>query len=195
MRGLAEWEMSGLRRVLATMAAALYGAIARISGGEGARGGDVQVTPLHPGQLWVLRIRALIGACLLLIPVLVADLGWLRSTAFPDGLVSGGAALLLFAWAMLMPKRRYRSWGYKLDEDELHIQHGIWTRVRTIVPFGRVQHIDVAQGPLERRFGVGTLILHTAGTRNSAVGLPGLQFGEAGRIRDLIRSKIRQDLV
>ena len=153
------------------------------------------MTPLHRGQLWVLRIRALIGAGIILIAIIVADLGWLRATGVPAGLTSAGAAVLLFAWAMLMPKRRYRSWGYKLDEEELHIQQGIWTRVRTIVPFGRVQHIDVAQGPLERKFGVGTLILHTAGTRNSAVGLPGLEFGEAGRIRDLIRSKIRQDLV
>lgn len=151
------------------------------------------MTPLHPGQLWVLRIRALIGACILLFAITVADLGWLQ--AAPDGLASGVAAVLLFAWAMLVPRRRYRSWGYKLDEDELHIQQGIWTRIRTIVPFGRVQHIDVVQGPLERNFGVGTLILHTAGTRNSAVALPGLEFGEAGRIRDLIRSKIRQDLI
>ncbi len=63
------------------------------------------------------------------------------------------------------------------------------------MPFGRVQHIDVAQGPIERQFGVARLILHTAGTRSSAVGLPGLDTGEAGRIRDVIRSRIRQDLV
>ena len=153
------------------------------------------MTPLHPGQLWVLRIRAAIGACVLLAAIIVADLSFLRAAGIPAGIVSAGATLLLFGWAMLIPRRRYRSWGYKLDEDELHIQHGIWTRIRTIVPFGRVQHIDVAQGPLERKFGVGTLILHTAGTRNSAVGLPGLEHGEAGRIRDLIRSKIRQDLI
>ena len=152
------------------------------------------MTPLHPDQLWVLRIRALIGAAILVAVIVAADLGFLRM-AIPKGVVSAGAAILLFSWAMLVPTRRYRSWGYKLDEDELHIQQGIWTRVRTIVPFGRVQHIDVAQGPIERKFGVGTLILHTAGTRNSAVALPGLEFGEAGRIRDLIRSKIRQDLV
>jgi membrane protein YdbS with pleckstrin-like domain len=62
------------------------------------------------------------------------------------------------------------------------------------VPFGRVQHIDVTQGPLERRFGLGTLVLHTAGTRSGAVGLPGLLFEEAGQIRDHIRLKIREDI-
>ncbi len=153
------------------------------------------MTPLHRGQLRLLRIRAALVACFLFASVLIADFLWLRQTAIPAGAVTGPAALLLILWVLFSPGRRYRSWGYRLGEDELHIQHGIWTRTRTIVPFGRVQHIDVAQGPLERSFGVGTLILHTAGTRNSAVGLPGLEFGEAGRIRDVIRSKIRQDLL
>ena len=157
--------------------------------------GEEQMTPLHPGQLWVLRISAAMLACFLLVPVLVLDLVWRPLEWLAPGIASLAAALLLFAWAILIPRRRYRSWGYRLDEDELHIKSGLWVRSRTIVPFGRVQHIDVSQGPLERRFGVGMLILHTAGTRNSAVALPGLGLDEAGRIRDVIRSKIRQDLV
>ena len=155
----------------------------------------MEMTPLHPGQLKVLRVRAAIVAVALLIAVLIGDLTWLRETPLPFGLASGAAAILLLGWAILIPGRRYRSWGYGMSEDELFIQHGLWTRTRTVVPFGRVQHIDVAQGPIERAFGVGTLILHTAGTRSSAVDLPGLEFGEAGRMRDAIRSKIRQDLM
>jgi membrane protein YdbS with pleckstrin-like domain len=155
----------------------------------------MEMTPLHPGQLKVLRVRALLVAFALLVAVLISDLNVLRETPVPFGLVSGAAAILLLGWVVLVPRRRYRSWGYFMTEDELHIQHGLWTRTRTMVPFGRVQHIDVAQGPIERAFGVGTLILHTAGTRSSAVDLPGLEFGEAGRMRDAIRSKIRQDLM
>jgi hypothetical protein len=64
-----------------------------------------------------------------------------------------------------------------------------------VVPFGRVQHIDVVQGPLQRRFGVGSLVLHTAGTRSAAVLLPGLAAAEAERMRDHIRGKIREDMV
>ncbi len=155
----------------------------------------MEMTPLHPGQLKVLRVRAAIAALGLLVAVLVADSTWLRETPLPFGLVSGAAAILLIGWAILVPGRRYRSWAFAMAEDELHIQHGLWTRTRTVVPFGRVQHIDVAQGPIERAFGVGRLILHTAGTRSSAVDLPGLEFGQAGRMRDVIRSKIRQDLM
>lgn len=143
----------------------------------------------------MLRVRAFFIALVLIAAFLAADLGPLRETPVPFGAISGSAALLLILAALWSPGRRYRSWGYRVEEDELHIQHGLWTRVRTIVPFGRVQHIDVAQGPIERQFGVARLILHTAGTRSSAVGLPGLESGEAERIRDVIRSRIRQDLV
>ena len=151
--------------------------------------------PLDPGQLSVLRVRAFLVALVGIAVLLTADLGPLRETPVPFGAISSSVAFLLILWALWSPGRRYRSWGYRVEEDEIHIQHGIWTRVRTIVPFGRVQHIDVAQGPIERQFGVARLILHTAGTRSSAVGLLGLDSGEAERIRDVIRSRIRQDLV
>lgn len=151
--------------------------------------------PLHRGQLSVLRVRAAIIALVLIAVILGADLEPLRETPVPFGAISGPVAVLLILWALWSPGRRYRSWGYSVEEEELHIRQGLWTRVRTVVPFGRVQHIDVAQGPIERHFGVGRLILHTAGTRSSAVALPGLEIGEAGRIRDVIRSRIRQDLV
>jgi membrane protein YdbS with pleckstrin-like domain len=154
-----------------------------------------EMTALHPGQLSVLRIGAGAAASLLLAAVMIADFVWQPLEMVNPGIASAAAALLLLGGAVLIPRRRYRSWGYRLDEDELHIQSGLWIRSHVIVPFGRVQHIDVTQGPLERRFGVGMLILHTAGTRNSAVALPGLGFEEAGRIREIIRGKIRQDLV
>lgn len=150
--------------------------------------------PLHPRQLTILRIRAGIAAAILLAAVVVAELALLGENPLRFGLASAGSALLLGLSAMLLPRRRYRSWGYEMGEDELHVQHGLWMRARTVVPFGRVQHIDVTQGPLERRFGLGTLVLHTAGTRHSAVHLPGLEHDEAGRMRDHIRGKIRQDL-
>jgi len=152
------------------------------------------MTPLDPAQLSVLRVRAAFTAAVMLVPVLVLE----SARPFdlvPAGAIGAAAALVLLGGALLLPPRRYRSWGYRMEEDELHVQHGVWTHTRTIVPFGRVQHIDVSQGPIERRYGVGTLILHTAGTRGSAVELPGLKFEEAGRMRDEIRGKIRQDLL
>jgi membrane protein YdbS with pleckstrin-like domain len=69
----------------------------------------------------------------------------------------------------------------------------VWTQIDTTVPLRRVQHLDVAQGPLERLFGVTRLVLHTAGTANSEVVLPGLTRATAEAYRDDIRAHIRQE--
>jgi hypothetical protein len=61
------------------------------------------------------------------------------------------------------------------------------------VPFGRVQHIDVEKGPVERYYGLATLVLHTAGTHNASVSLPGLAEEDALAMREAIRAKIRRD--
>ena len=146
--------------------------------------------PLDPRQRSVLRIRAGFAGAIFIGVTLVAAIAAEGSVRPIPLLVAAIAVALLMQVSVA---RRYRSWGYRVDADELHVGHGVLTRVRTVVPFARVQHIDVAQGPLQRRFGLGTLVLHTAGTRASTVGLPGLRYEEAERLRDEIRSKIRQE--
>lgn len=155
---------------------------------------ETNLRPLHPDQVKVLRVRFGAAAAALIAVAAFVDLVVLDGTT-PRGLVTGIAALLALAGTALLPRRRYRAWGYREGADELHIRHGLFKRVLTVVPFGRVQHIDISQGPVERRYDLGTLTLHTAGTRSAAVSLPGLGHGEAERLRDRIRAKIRQDLV
>ena len=153
------------------------------------------MTPLSPRQMKVLRVRGILAAFPLAAAALVLDLVLRDQVGTPFGILL--AAGVVFAGLLIVyaPARRYRSWAFLETEDELHVQQGIWFKSRTIVPFGRVQHIDLGQGPVERRFGVGTLTLHTAGTRSSVVSLPGLAYEEAERMRDGIRAKIREDLV
>ena len=153
------------------------------------------MTPLHPNQVRLLRIRGLITAITMVLPFLVLDLALRDKHLVPAGLVPGMVALAGLIALVLLPQRRYRAWGYREEKDELHIRHGLLVRIRTVVPFGRVQHIDTTQGPIERRLGLATLVLHTAGTRNAAVSLPGLSEAEAEQMRDRIRARIRQDLV
>lgn len=156
---------------------------------------EAAFAPLHPDQVKVLRVRFALVLAVLLVPFGVLDIGPLREAPVPQGLVPGLWAALAVVLAVLLPKRRYRAWGYRESADELHIKHGLFKRMITVVPFGRVQHIDTAQGPVERRYGLAELTLHTAGTRGASVSLPGLAQADAEALRDRIRAQIRQDLV
>lgn len=152
------------------------------------------LTAVHPNLVWVLRIRAAAAAFFFTAAALALDASALRDTWLPAGLTSGVVALLALVILAWLPPRRARAWAYREGEDELDIRHGRLVRVRTLVPFARVQHIDVSEGPVERQFGLATLILHTAGTRAAAVSLLGLTREEAEKMRDRIRLKIRQEL-
>lgn len=101
--------------------------------------------------------------------------------------------VLLVYPAFVSPLRHYRSWGYRMDAEELRLAHGVLTQVETLVPLKRVQHLDISQGPLERAFGVCRLVLHTAGTAHSQVVLPGLSRETAEAMRADIRTHIRQE--
>jgi membrane protein YdbS with pleckstrin-like domain len=153
------------------------------------------MTHLEPGQLGVMRIH---GAMAAVIALALSLLGGLVATTASDGLVprwlpSVLVLILVIYPCFISPARRYRAWGYRVEPDELHLAHGVLTRVRTVVPFARVQHIDVAQGPIERAYGVSRLMLHTAGTAHSLVVLPGLAAETAEQLRDDIRARIRAD--
>ena len=95
--------------------------------------------------------------------------------------------------AFVVPARKYRHWGYDMGTDRIRIVRGYMFYHDTIVPFGRIQHIDVDQGPIDRRYGLATLTVHTAGNHNSKVALPGLSHADALAMREAIRAAIRQD--
>ena len=152
------------------------------------------MTPLEPGQLWVMRIHAALAALLLLAAALVVELV-LREKApqVPRGLALLPVAAIALYLVLLAPRRRFRAWSYAMGAEELEVKRGVMTEIHTHVPLGRVEHIDIAQGPIERAFGVCRLVVHTAGTLHSQVVLPGLARASAEAIRDEIRARIRRD--
>ena len=94
------------------------------------------------------------------------------------------AVMATFAWQLQRwPALAYRFSSYRVDQAGIEIRQGVYWRTITTVPRSRVQHTDVSQGPLERRFGLGTLVIYTAGTAHSKVNVPGLAFDVARRIR------------
>ena len=99
------------------------------------------------------------------------------------------AAWLLFvlflAWhSYRWPPRAYEHTFYRVDDQGIEIRKGVYWRVVINVPRSRVQHIDVSQGPVERRYGLGTLVIYTAGTEHAKVELEGLEHERALRIRE-----------
>lgn len=148
---------------------------------------------LEPGQLWLMRIHALIAAIIVAVAAFVAENVLAEEVGLPRGaLLLPLLPLLLYA-VLISPGRKYRAWGYRMDEEELQLRRGVWIETETVVPIDRVQHIDLSQGPIERALGVSRLIVHTAGTQYSRVVLPGLSRQNAERMRDEIRARIRQE--
>ncbi|HET6298035.1 MAG TPA: PH domain-containing protein [Kribbella sp.] len=141
---------------------------------------DVSWTPVSPKLAAVRRVSAaiMIGvvaiAGLLLFGLL---LDWLYAVLW---LVLMAA---IFVWTWILIGRNQRSWKYAEREDELLVSHGILFRQLVVVPYGRMQFVDVAAGPLERSFGIATVELHTATPATDAK-IPGLHPDEASRLRD-----------
>lgn len=153
---------------------------------------EVKLLPLDPAFITIERISGWIFTGCLLVGGMVG----LVVIAFNFGLfgwptqVSAGIYLLiaaLLAWVShVLPKKAHEHSSWCLTPHGLEIRRGIWWRSQISVPLARVQHTDVHQGPLMRRFGLAKLIVHTAGTENSAVELNGLSFATAQRLRDAL---------
>ena len=119
---------------------------------------------------------------------------WLGLLALALGLLLGLLAgpvwaafallpLALAAWGWVLLGRNWRSWRYAERADDLLISRGVLWREETVVPYGRMQLVEVTSGPVERHFGLASVQLHTAAAATDAT-IPGLDPAEAERLRD-----------
>lgn len=160
--------------------------------GDGLEDADpCDLTKLHINYKKALRVQTTVIALPFLIAALVVE----EANIFPKGMVVIPIAMIALAAIIRLPARRHFARGYEMSADRLRVVRGILFHSDTIVPFGRVQHIDVDQGPLERFYGIATLTLHTAGTQNSSVNLPGLEQALAMEMREEIRSHIKRESI
>jgi membrane protein YdbS with pleckstrin-like domain len=165
-------------------------------GSEAARSGadpplasiaDGVLRQLDPNTIRVERtaswiFTSVVGACLL-IQLLVSLFGGPWHFAISLTLTIGVGGFL--AWlSHRWPQIAYRHTFYRVDPQGIEIRRGVVWRRTIYVPKSRVQHTDVSQGPLQRRYTLGTLIVYTAGTDHAKVELPGLSHARAMRIRD-----------
>ncbi len=152
---------------------------------------DDTLKTLDPSSVTVGRLAAAVWLAVLAVPlVIVALVVVVFSRADPAALMRLGAGALAYAafavWCLYWPGLRYRYASYRVGERGLWIRRGVVWRSEISVPKSRVQHTDVSQGPLQRRFGIATLVLHTAGTQYAAVSLGGLSHDAALAIRDYL---------
>jgi uncharacterized protein len=104
------------------------------------------------------------------------------------GIAVGLAGLIGVAWGWRIVGRAVRSWGYAERADDLLVTRGILNRQLVVVPYGRMQYVDVTAGPLDRKFGLSTVQLHTAAAATDAR-IPGLVPAEAARLRDRLAAR------
>jgi membrane protein YdbS with pleckstrin-like domain len=161
---------------------------------------DGVTRPLDPRIIHLDRIGGFIvttciavaSAIAILITWIAADTWWIPILlSILWVVVTGGLIWLSYGW----PPIDYRHQSYCVDERGIEIRHGVIWRSVENVPRSRVQHIDVSQGPLERRFGLGKLSIYTAGTDYALVALRGLSHERALRIRNHLLPGESQDAV
>jgi membrane protein YdbS with pleckstrin-like domain len=132
-------------------------------------------------KLWTAR-QLVLAAVAVPVVVMAGVLSTLFASVGVTVAVVGGLLLITAAsWVGL--RGRYRSWSYTERDDDLIVSRGLLIRRLSVVPYGRMQFLDVTAGPVDRWLGLATVELHTAAASTDAC-IPGLELVEAQRLRD-----------
>jgi membrane protein YdbS with pleckstrin-like domain len=153
---------------------------------------EPQLQPVEPGYKNVLRARMSVFGLVLIVAAFILD----RVLLAPEGrggIAAIAAVILAPAIIVVAPQRIYRRLRYGVGERVLQVVRGWLFHTDTVVPLARVQHLDVVRGPLDKLFGTSSLVVHTAGTHNSVVVVPGLAPTRAAEMRDIIREHVHAD--
>ena len=145
---------------------------------------DVRWQPVS-GRL--ITVRLITVALVLVLPLAGAVLAATLS-GVPALWAVPGVLVALALWAVLLVPRQVRAIGYAERDDDLLIRKGVLFRALIVVPYGRMQFVDVQAGPLDRWAGVARVQLHTASAASDAA-IPGLVPAEAARLRDRLAAR------
>jgi membrane protein YdbS with pleckstrin-like domain len=140
---------------------------------------DVTWQQVSPRLAVVRRLLVVTGAVVPVVVIVVLALILSLPILLP--LVVVPLALAIWGWWLV--GRQARAIGYAEREDDLLVRRGILFRDLVVVPYGRMQYVDVRAGPVDRRFGIASVQLHTASPGTDAH-IPGLPPEEAARLRD-----------
>ena len=136
---------------------------------------------LSPNYRSLRRLTTLIFVPIIF--VIPAILVWVLTGLWWVSVIILALAATILVVRLGLVERTWRRWGYVEREDDLYITHGVLFRSLVAVPYGRMQLVEVASGPLERAFGLATVTMKTASAETNA-SIPGLAPDEATRLRD-----------
>ncbi|OJV60059.1 MAG: hypothetical protein BGO38_00415 [Cellulomonas sp. 73-145] len=145
---------------------------------------DIVWTPVSP-RLAAARLTV---AAIVLVPLLVAGVVWAVLTGAAAVWTAPAAVLAVGVWLGWLVPRQVRAVGYAERADDLLIRRGIMFKTLVVVPYGRMQYVDVNAGPVDRSFGIAAVQLHTAAP-NTDASIHGLRPEEAARLRDRLASR------
>ncbi len=131
-------------------------------------------------RLWKMRVFEVVASTVVVAVVAGGGL------AVSDGAAGAGVAVAVVvvgAGCLFVVYRRFRAWAYQERDEDLVVSRGVMFRRQSVVPYGRMQFVDVTAGPVERLFKLATVKLHTAAAASDAR-IPGLEREEAARLRD-----------
>jgi hypothetical protein len=135
-------------------------------------------------RLW--KMRCLEAGSLGALVAAGAGVSAAQAGAVPGAEAAAGAVVVT-GLALRFLRNRFRSWQYQERDEDLVVKRGVAFRRLSVVPYGRMQFVDVTAGPIERLFKLSTIKLHTAAAASDAR-IPGLEPAEAARLRDQLAS-------
>ena len=144
--------------------------------------GDLPWRPVSTRLVRVRRLTAVAIATPLLIAFAAATL------ATPWFWIGAGIVALIAAWLAWLIPRQVRAIGYAEADDDLLVRRGVAFKKLSVIPYGRMQYVDVNQGPIDRHFGISQVTLYTASPTPDA-SLHGLPEAEAYRLRDRLTAR------
>jgi uncharacterized protein len=166
---------------------------------------DVDMSGFNSPAAAALDLDVWLSRCVAIVIVTALSVGWLIVSLvrwevdWIFGVITAAVCVvsgLLLWFGFVWPKWEHAAKKWRLDEQGFDIRKGVFWKHQITVPAARVQHVDVGQGPLQRRYGVANLTIHTAGTTNASVTFEGLDYEVALELRDrLVLQKESADVV
>ena len=139
---------------------------------------------LHPRVMVIWLIQGFIFSLILTAVAFAVDFFVLDRN---EWWIPAAVFAIIFGIVLIHTILRYRIWRFEIRGDELYLERGVITRVKTVVPYVRIQHVDSRRGPLERVLTLATTVVYTAGSRGADVLIPGLPPSRSEELQDELK--------